>query len=307
MKHNQFGKISILTMVALIITISLPVLLYKQYNTYSALVPAGKVIEVSGLVEELKLTREAKTIKLKLDDALYYDDWIVTGPNSATRVVIEDKSIDFKVSFFVFENSTLKVSKMLVDKNKGRKIVAEHGKGMIRAFAKGLKGGDEVQIKYPNTTIGIRGTVYQGMYYEDVRQKTVEGGEVHFWVSPAEGAKAILHLADGRQIDITAAVECRVNTLTQEFQLKQIPTADFVADNVEKKVPQKEKPTTSNQSAVDKASTAPLKAPNAAESAAIVELAIAQASAEAAQSADDSTENSENTVEGGGGGADPTE
>ena len=154
-KLNQFGKIHYTVIFMLVVLFTIPTLLYHQYQLHGALVPAGKVIEVSGKVNELKYTREAKTVILKLNDPLFYDDWITTGPNSAVRVLLDEgKKSKEQLAFFIYENSKFKIDKAIVDK----KVVVQHTQGILRTLAKGLKTGDEIRVVTPAVTVGVRGS-----------------------------------------------------------------------------------------------------------------------------------------------------
>lgn len=120
----------------------------------------GKAVELFGKKEELKYTRHAQTGALGVNTPLYYNDGILTGSSSSTRLLIEDPASKIKAAFYVFEDSKFTLDKEVVEVS-GKKIAVKHTQGALSVFVKGLKKGDEVQIVTPQGTLGVRGT---GLY-----------------------------------------------------------------------------------------------------------------------------------------------
>jgi len=115
---------------------------------------AGLVSDVGGKVVQLKNEREDKLLPLKIDDALFFNDAVITGDASNAGLLLSPD--DKKIHFFVYENSKLKIDPVLVREGK-KNFAAKISKGMVRVLTQKLKG-DTVTITAPNLTVGIRGT-----------------------------------------------------------------------------------------------------------------------------------------------------
>src|SRR3989338_57744 len=117
----------------------------------------GKAVELFGKTEELKHTRQTQTESLVLNAPLYYNDGILTGSNSSTRLLVEDPASKIKAAFYVFEDSKFTLDKEVVGAS-GKKMTVKHTQGALSVFVKGLKKGEELEIVTPQATLGVRGT-----------------------------------------------------------------------------------------------------------------------------------------------------
>jgi len=135
------------------------IFLGTQTQGYSA-VSIGKTLELKGKVEELKYFRNAQSGPLKPDQPLYYNDEIVTGSHSTTRLGVDDFTANIKAGFYVYEDSKFTLDKEIIEAT-GKKIRVRHTQGKLNSLVKGLQKSDEIQIETPHGTVGVRGTCVQ--------------------------------------------------------------------------------------------------------------------------------------------------
>lgn len=148
-------------------------------------VKAGKVMEVSGKTDQLRLDRMEKKLPLQVDDALFFKDTVLTGDASTAGLHLTPES-DSEVKLFVYENSELKIEPDLLKAGK-RHFVAKFNQGLMRFLAKGLKkNNEEFQLNLPNCVVGVRGT--EG---EVVVVRGAEGVIYHTFISVDEGEVAV--------------------------------------------------------------------------------------------------------------------
>ncbi|MBI3019537.1 MAG: FecR domain-containing protein [Deltaproteobacteria bacterium] len=173
-------------------SVSISLLIFTWHSTLYGASSIGKAIELFGKKEELKYTRQAQTEFLMVNTPLYYNDGILTGSNSSTRLLVEDPASKIKAAFYVFEDSKFTLDKEVVETS-GKKITVKHTQGALSVFVKGLKKGDEVQIVTPQGTLGVRGT---GLFL-----KLVQG---HLFVTLAMGKVYLgnVRLMSGREYQI---------------------------------------------------------------------------------------------------------
>ena len=173
-------------------------LIMAWQNTLHGASSVGKAIEVFGKTEELKYTRQTKTAPLVVDLPLYYQDGVLTGPMSSTRLLMEDPTSKMKAALYVFENS-----KLILDKE-----VIKHTQGALSVLVKGLKKGEELQIVTPHATLGVRGSSLFEELDKDSIKVTVGGGEVYSYSSTGAFRLTpgfIYHMKNGQVVEKEAA------------------------------------------------------------------------------------------------------
>ncbi|MEK7790600.1 MAG: FecR domain-containing protein [Deltaproteobacteria bacterium] len=138
----------------------------------AAAVRAGTVLDVAGEVSQLKNEREAKILPLKLNDDLLFNDSVMTGDASSTRLLLSPD--EKRIKFYVHENSRLKIDPVLIKDGK-KNFVTRFSQGLLRVITEKLEG-DSVTIITPNATVGIRGTDLQITVAGGVTTVEVAGG-----------------------------------------------------------------------------------------------------------------------------------
>jgi hypothetical protein len=180
---KSFKKMQLLLMLVLMF-LNIPLM---------AAVRAGSVLDVAGEVSQLKNERGAKILPLKLNDDLLFNDSVMTGDASSTRLLLSPD--EKRIRFYVHENSNLKIDPVLIKDGK-KNFVTRFSKGLLRVIAEKLEG-DTVTIITPNATVGIRGTtidvatdIQDGTVFTTVAVQSFLGAPY------AETAKVLLFLLD---------------------------------------------------------------------------------------------------------------
>ncbi|MBI3017468.1 MAG: FecR domain-containing protein [Deltaproteobacteria bacterium] len=191
--------------------VSVGILIFTWQGQLHSASSIGKAIELFGKKEELKYTRQTQTESLAVNTPLYYNDGILTGSNSSTRVLVEDPASQMKAAFYVFEDSKFTLDKEVVEAS-GKKVTVKHTQGALSVFVKGLKKGDEIQIVTPQATLGVRGT---GLYLKLTKDR--------LFLTIAMGV-VLLHgkaLLPGKMFEIESG-----NIVKTEAASKEIPQLD---------------------------------------------------------------------------------
>jgi hypothetical protein len=146
--------------------ILLMILTYSEGGAWAA-----TTIEAIGGSDSVLVKREGKELKLKKGDELKLGDEVITGKNSAVDLRFEDKTL-----IRVGANSQYKLEE------DSKKILHRFLSGIIRVLVPPKKDGSGVQFRMstPEGTIGVRGTEFVVIRYQD--QTTLKGleGEVLF-------------------------------------------------------------------------------------------------------------------------------
>ncbi|MBT6430864.1 MAG: hypothetical protein HOK30_24560 [Rhodospirillaceae bacterium] len=118
-----------------------------------AKIAVGRTDKVVAMVQGI-LPSETRTLVLK--DAVYSNEKIRTGPNSATRLIFQDNTV-----MSVGANSAVTLDKFVFDTTGGASQVSlTVTKGVMR-FVTGNLSKDSYSIRTPTATIGIRGTILE--------------------------------------------------------------------------------------------------------------------------------------------------
>lgn len=118
---------------------------------------AGKVVEVNGKKEQVKILRAKDTLKAEVNTVLIDKDITQTGDLSSSKLLIKVPGQDSHVTIYVMENSKFRVEPQFVTKT-GTSTLIELTSGFLSVIAHGLKKNEDVRIKTGKTVIGIRGS-----------------------------------------------------------------------------------------------------------------------------------------------------
>ncbi len=135
---------------------------------------AGKVAILRGEVKAIDTTGNERTLAARAP--IYVDDTINTGPNGQVQLLFKDESI-----YTLGPDSSLKIDSFVYDPATGAgELVTEATKGSFRmvtgAIAK--KKPEQVKVRTPVATIGIRGTYFAGRVTPAGLQTMLVGGAI---------------------------------------------------------------------------------------------------------------------------------
>jgi hypothetical protein len=109
---------------------------------------------------------------LKVGDRVFANETITTGPNSRSQLLFSDETV-----LTVGPDSEVKLDSFVYNPNRtGSKAALSATKGVFR-FVSGNMPSNSYEIKTPSGTIGVRGTIFDGMVDPDgsVTIQLVEG------------------------------------------------------------------------------------------------------------------------------------
>ncbi|MBI3019436.1 MAG: hypothetical protein HYY61_06060 [Deltaproteobacteria bacterium] len=120
--------------------------------------PSGKIAEISGKKEEVKIIREKKTKPAILGDILIMEDIAQTGKLSTTKLLLKNPKGKKESVVFVFENSHFRINPSIITAGNKKSTIIEFTKGFLSIISKNLDKDEDIRIKTPNAVIGIRGS-----------------------------------------------------------------------------------------------------------------------------------------------------
>ncbi|MBL4720247.1 MAG: FecR domain-containing protein [Alphaproteobacteria bacterium] len=133
---------------------------------------AGVAAAVRG---QVALTRAAQNIvgkKVKSGESIFLGDTLASGPDSGMQIMLLDETI-----FTIGPNSEMSIDEFVYDPttNAG-KVVASVTKGVFRFITGKIarKRPEDMTVRLPTATIGIRGTIVAGAVRSDVADPAVE-------------------------------------------------------------------------------------------------------------------------------------
>lgn len=145
-----------------------------------------KVVGRAAIVQELVKGRTTPTDErvIKLDDILYAQEQVITGPKSKALIEFRDGT-----TLELGPNGALTIDKMIFDPEGGKKDKAVSiSRGLFRLVSGAAAPDSSTTIKTPSGTIGIRGSVVAGIVPSDSNQPTVfVGGSGNFTVTNGAG------------------------------------------------------------------------------------------------------------------------
>lgn len=119
----------------------------------------------------LKTASDAALRPAVLKEAVSLGDQTTTGPASALQVLLKDKSM-----FTVGPNARMTFDRFVYDPNRGTsEVAASVAKGAFRFMSGKTQANARKTINTPVGTIGVRGTIVEGVIGSDVLE--VLGGE----------------------------------------------------------------------------------------------------------------------------------
>lgn len=171
--------LSCFLLILTLIVFSAPVMAQTE-STAAPVAAIGTLLEVEGegnLI--MRAAEEGKAYPAKIDDAVYQDDLIQSGPGAKILVMLID---DSRVT--LGENSQLKIDEYVYDdtsdvSNKARYNVLR-GAFLYTSGLIAKKPNPDVKINTAYGAIGIRGTTVWGGTLDDQYSVFVDDGEVSF-------------------------------------------------------------------------------------------------------------------------------
>lgn len=130
-----------------------------------------KVVGRAAIVQDIVKGRTTVTDErvIKLDDILYFQEQVVTGPKSKAVIEFRDGT-----TLELGPNGALTIDKMVFDPEGGKKDKAVSiSRGLFRLVSGAAAPDSNTTIKTPSGTIGIRGSVVAGIVPSDSSQPTV--------------------------------------------------------------------------------------------------------------------------------------
>ncbi len=207
------------------------VLMFLNIPLFAA-IRAGTVLDVAGEVSQLKNEREAKILPLKLNDDLLFNDSVMTGDASSTRLLLSPD--EKRIRFYVHENSKLKIDPVLIKDGK-KNFVTRFSKGLIRVITEKLEG-DSVTIITPNATVGIRGTTVDILVGEEDKSiiftNIAVGGDGRGVTVIIKGTVTPVPVEQGTAMTVTTNVATGKTTVTPiAYLISFVPDLVQVRDN----------------------------------------------------------------------------
>jgi hypothetical protein len=184
----------------------------------------------SSVVKDVKLsnaqTPKGKAVALKQRIAL--GDLIQTGKASQLQVLLLDRS-----TFSIGANATLRIDRFVYDPARGRASGASVTKGAFRFMSGRPSKGNSGSISSPVATIGIRGTIVEGVVGEGAQEIAKgEVKEVKTAKSDKQNATLVVLRGPGRLTEPGAEVGAASVTsggvtveLTEPMQAAFVPRA----------------------------------------------------------------------------------
>ena len=154
---------------------------------YAAAQTSATAIGVAAsVVNEVKLSNAGapKPRPVVLRQRIALADLIQTGKGSQLQVLLLDRS-----SFSIGANATLRIDRFVYDPARGRSSGASVTRGAFRFMSGQANRANSTTISSPVATIGIRGTVLEGVVGEGARE--IAKGEIR----AVKDAKADKHTA----------------------------------------------------------------------------------------------------------------
>lgn len=130
-----------------------------------------KVVGRAAIVQDIVKGRTTVTDErvIKLDDILYFQEQVVTGPKSKAVIEFRDGT-----TLELGPNGALTIDKMVFDPEGGKKDKAVSiSRGLFRLVSGAAAPDSNTTIKTPSGTIGIRGSVVAGIVPSNPTQPTV--------------------------------------------------------------------------------------------------------------------------------------
>ncbi len=138
-----------------------------------------KVVGRAAIIQDVVKGRTTVTDErvIKLDDILYFQEQVLTGPKSKAVIEFRDGT-----TLELGPNGALTIDKMIFDPEGGKKEKAVSiSRGLFRLVSGAAAPDSSTTIKTPSGTIGIRGSVISGVVPTDPTQATViVGGSGNF-------------------------------------------------------------------------------------------------------------------------------
>ncbi|GFZ92313.1 hypothetical protein GCM10011497_22870 [Elstera cyanobacteriorum] len=145
-----------------------------------------KVVGRAAIVQDVVKGRTTLTDErvIKLDDILFAQEQVVTGPKSKALIEFRDGT-----TLELGPNGALTIDKMVFDPEGGKKDKAVSiSRGLFRLVSGAAAPDSSTTIKTPSGTIGIRGSLIAGVVPSDANQPTVfVGGSGNFTVTNGAG------------------------------------------------------------------------------------------------------------------------
>lgn len=144
-----------------------------------------KVVGRAAIVQDVVKGRTTLTDErvIKLDDILYFQEQVVTGPKSKAVIEFRDGT-----TLELGPNGALTIDKMVFDPEGGKKDKAVSiSRGLFRLVSGAAAPDSNTTIKTPSGTIGIRGSVVAGIVPSDASQPTVIVGASGSFTATSNG------------------------------------------------------------------------------------------------------------------------
>lgn len=116
---------------------------------------------------QMKTETDAALRPAVVREQVHIGDAVVSGPQSSLQMLLLDKS-----AFTIGANASITIDRFVYDPNQGTSdIAASVAKGAFRFMSGRLtQGAGQSAIRTPVATIGVRGTIVDGLYGSDVAQ-----------------------------------------------------------------------------------------------------------------------------------------
>lgn len=144
-----------------------------------------KVVGRAAIVQDVVKGRTTLTDErvIKLDDILYSQEQVVTGPKSKALIEFRDGT-----TLELGPNGALTIDKMVFDPEGGKKDKAVSiSRGLFRLVSGAAAPDSSTTIKTPSGTIGIRGSVVGGIVPGNDQPVVIVGGSGNFTVTNGAG------------------------------------------------------------------------------------------------------------------------
>ena len=177
---------------------------------------AGQTVGVNAAIRNSVQMRTAADAALRpalVREQVHIGDAIVSGPQSSLQMLLLDQSV-----FTVGSDASITIDRFVYDPNQGTSdIAASVAKGAFRFMSGRLTpGAGQSAIRTPVATIGVRGTIVQGVVGTDVAQVLADVPGVGGYSGNLDGAVLILLSGPGSNnqgFDKPGAIDITINDL----------------------------------------------------------------------------------------------